>query len=71
MEWHGPAKEYLNRLGRDEYSAQRKAHKGSPKKFRFSPSEYMVGLIECLNVNNEEAFKAHKMLSGYASATGV
>jgi hypothetical protein len=72
MEWHIAANKYLARLGQDEWKAQ-----GSPiptkrnKQNRFAPSEYMLSLIDCLNRNDEKAFKALKMLSGYNSASGV
>ncbi len=72
MAWHSAAKEYLARLGREEWIAQgcpvptkRRPHN------KFSPSEYMRALIDCLNKNDEEAFKAIKMREGYASAAGV
>jgi hypothetical protein len=71
LDWHTSANAYLARLGAAEYAAQRSRHKGSPKKFRFSPSQYMTDLIECLNVNDEERFKAIKMLEGYSTPLKV
>lgn len=68
--WHVAAKTYLSRLGAVEYQAQRKAHKGAAKKFRFSPSDYMRDLIVAMGRNDEEGFKAQKMLEGYASTLG-
>ena len=70
MAWQTAAKQYLERLGRAEYQTASRARKG--KRLRsFTPSEYMCDLIVCLNRNDEEAFKARKMLEGYASAAGV
>ena len=70
--WHIAAQDYLSRLGREEWIAQ-----GSPiptkrrPDNRFAPSEYMRELIECLNRNDEEAFKALKMLNGRDSVLRV
>ena len=72
MEWHGPAKAYLKRLGEAEWKSQ-----GCPipdkyrRERRFCPSQYMRELIECMNRNDQEGFKARKMLEGYASKIGV
>ncbi len=72
LEWHSPAKRYLERLGLAEWLGQRNAIKGRvPKSFRYSPSPYHRALIDCLNRNDEEGFKALKGLEGYASAVGV
>jgi hypothetical protein len=70
-EWHTSAKAYLDRLCAAEYETQRKKHKGSLKNFRFTPTDYVNNLIQCLNVNDEEAFKAIKMLQGYATVLKV
>ena len=73
-EWQTGAQEYLARLGAAEYAAQREAHakkRRSPKTLRFSPSQYMCDLVELLGNNDEEGFKALKMLQGYASSVGV
>jgi hypothetical protein len=69
--WHVAAQVYLKRLGEAEYTAQRKSHKGAAKKFRFFPSDYMRDLIAAMGRNDEEGFKAQKMLEGYASRVGV
>lgn len=70
-EWMIAAQAYLQRLGRQEYLTQRKAHKGPASKFRFHPSQYMRDLITCMGRNDEEGFKARKMLEGYSSSIGV
>ena len=69
-EWMVAAQAYLQRVGRAEYEAQRRVwtHKTG---FRFKPSQYMLDLIECMNRNDEEAFKARKMWEGYPGAIGV
>lgn len=69
MEWHIAASQYLARLGRDEYEQQKREAKG--KRFRYCPSEYHRTLVALLGRNDENGFKAIKMLQGYASATGV
>lgn len=69
--WQTFAMQYLERLGRAEYDAQRKRHKGTLKSFKFKPSEYMESLIECTKQNDEEKFKTIKMLEGYASELKV
>jgi hypothetical protein len=71
LDWHTAAKAYLQRLCAAEHAAQRAAWKRSPKAYRYSPSAYANALIDCLNRNDEEGFKARKMLEGYASAAGV
>ncbi len=69
-EWHTAAKTYLARLCAAEHAAQRAAHKKAAKSYRYHPSAYVSELIECLNHNDEEGFKARKMLEGYASKLG-
>jgi hypothetical protein len=75
MNWHSAAKDYLARLGEGEWRAQGcpvpKERKGKLYGPRFCPSDYMCSLIDCLNKNDEEAFKALKMLQGYASSVKV
>jgi hypothetical protein len=70
LDWQTSCKAYLERLAQAEYLAQKKAAKGK-KTWHYSPSDYHRLLIECLNRNEEEAFKATKGLQGYASALGV
>ena len=74
MDWHKSAKAYLERLGMGEYQQQLSHHLKSGRKkrtFRYYPSQYHMDLIDCLNENNEETFKAIKLLQGYASAIEV
>ena len=74
MEWHSAAKRYLERLGMAEWNSQgRPIPSGKRYQFgrRYVPSDYHRELIDCLNRNDEQAFKARKMLEGYASAVGV
>lgn len=74
MNWHTSAKAYLDRLCSAEYAHQRAAHLKRGKRastFRYAPSEYVRELIDCLDRNDEETFKARKMLEGYASAAGI
>ena len=67
--WDIAARAYLDRLGAAEYMA---FLAGKRKKAdRYSPSEYHRSLIEMLNADNEEGFKAIKMLRGRDSALGV
>jgi hypothetical protein len=73
-DWGGAAQAYLARLGRAEWEAFRKGrivrtHSRWPQQFH--PSPYHVQLMELLGKNDEEGFKALKMLQGYASAIGV
>ena len=73
-EWHTAAKAYLQRLGVAEYQAAMRAHKKAgrrPSTYRHTPSAYMCDLINCLDTDDEERFKAIKMLEGHASAAGV
>lgn len=73
LNWHGPARTYLERLGFAEYKAQLRQHlkKGRAKStFRYNPSQYHRNLIECLNQNDERKFKALKLEQGYASTIG-
>jgi hypothetical protein len=73
-EWQTAAQAYLQRLGAAEYKQQiaywKKSHK-STCNFRFSPSAYLCEMCDLLGQNDEEAFKARKMLEGYASALKV
>ena len=68
--WHGSAQQYLTRLGAAEYQRQRQTA-GRKKTIRYRPTDYHLALIDCLNRDAEEEFKALKMLQGYASALGV
>lgn len=61
---------YLNRLGQAEYSKGTAAHKGK-RPYRHAISEYHATLVRLLGDNNEEEFKALKMLQGPHSALGV
>jgi len=74
MEWQVAAQAYLQRLGAAEYgsaiAAHRKARR-SVRTYRHNPSEYMRDLVAALGRNDEEQFKAIKMLQGYASEIGV
>lgn len=70
--WQTEAQSYLQRLCHAEWLAQ-----GSPvpkkrsRARRYCPSEYANDLVRMLGENDEEAFKARKMLEGYASELGV
>lgn len=73
-DWHSAARDYLARLGRAEYLSAIAAHIKAgrrPNTYRHAPSGYMEALIDCLNRNDEEAFKALKGEQGYASSVGV
>lgn len=70
LDWHIPAKRYLERLGAAEAAQQKSAAKGR-KRWRYAPTDYHRALIECLNRNDEHGFKALKGEQGYASALGV
>lgn len=65
------AKQYLERLGCAEYGAFRASKAGRRGRSAYVPSAYHSALIECLDRNDEQAFKALKMREGYASALGV
>ena len=74
MNWHKHAKSYLDRLAQAEYKAQKAQHlkaRRSVKTFRYGPTDYHRDLVDYLTNDNEEAFKALKMLQGYASALKV
>ena len=66
--WQGAARSYLDRLGLAEYQAQRAAAK--KRKFRYCPTQYHRDLVYLLGKNDEEGFKARKMLEGYGSKLG-
>lgn len=68
MTWHAAAKQYLERLGYAEWQAQKNPKR---KKQQYVPSDYHRALIDCLNRDDENGFKALKMLQGYNSALGV
>ena len=73
-EWQIAAQQYLAKLGAAEYESAIKAHKKagrSVKTYRHNPSQYMCDLVSALGANDEEQFKAIKMLEGYASEIGV
>ena len=64
---------YLERLGRAEYEAQLRAHLKAGRRrstMRYCPSQYHIDLIDALQRDDEEAFKAIKGLRGYASEVG-
>lgn len=70
-DWQIPARRYLERLGIAEWRAQGKPIPTRRSPFvRYCPSDYHVRLIDALNQNDEEQFKAIKMLEGYASKVG-
>lgn len=69
-DWQIAAQAYAARVARAEYLAQRAAYKRKTG-FRFAPSEYLQSLCAAMGRNDEEGFKAIKMLEGYASAAGV
>lgn len=72
--WHTAAKAYLARLGQAEYQNAMAAHlkaRRKPSTYRHTPSDYQTSLIDCLNRDDEEGFKALKMLQGYSSKVGV
>lgn len=74
MNWHNAAKQYLERLGLGEYEEQLAQHvkaRRSKNTFRYCPTDYHSQLIELLGQDDEEEFKALKMLQGYASGIGV
>ena len=73
-DWQTHAQAYLGRLAGEEYHAGLKAHVKAGRKahtYRHNPSEYHRTLVEHLGRNDENAFKAHKMMHGYHSAVGV
>jgi hypothetical protein len=72
--WQTAAQAYLERLAYREYLAGRAAHVKRGRKthtYRHAPSDYHRTLVTLLGANDEEGFKAFKMLQGYASALGV
>jgi hypothetical protein len=70
--WQTAAQDYLARLCNAEWLAQ-----GAPVPTkrrplnRYCPSQYANDLVRLLGQNDEEGFKALKMLEGYASVVGV
>lgn len=70
-DWMAAAQSYLARVGAAEYAAFRASKAGKRKRARFTPSAYLVDMCKELGRGNEEAFKANKMIEGYASAAGV
>ena len=78
LDWQGPARRYLERLGMAEWEAQGRPvpkPKGSGVKGatrgRYCPSEYHTNLIGFLDRNDESGFKALKLEQGYSTAVGV
>lgn len=71
LHWHTAAKNYLTRLAHAEWISQGKPIPKRKNSKRYVPSDYYRSLMECLNRNDEQQFKAIKMLEGYASAIGV
>lgn len=74
LKWHPSAKRYLLRLGLAEYNSQLLAWTKKRRKkstFRYCPTQYHIDLIQCLNNDTEEKFKAIKMEQGYASSLHV
>lgn len=70
-DWMAAAQSYLARVGAAEYAAFRASKAGKRKRARFTPSQYLTDMCAALGRGNEEAFKADKMLQGYASAIRV
>jgi len=70
-EWQIAAQEYLARLGMAEWNAQGRPIPSKRSMMRFYPSQYMRDLVDLLGKNDEEGFKARKMLEGYGSKAGV
>ena len=65
MAWQAAAQAYLARLGAAEYSAAIAAHRKAgrkPSTYRHNPSDYQRELCQLLGRNDENAFKARKML---------
>lgn len=52
------AQRIANHINRSAYRAQRAAHKGSMKRFRFIPSDDANHIIRAMNEGDEEALKA-------------
>lgn len=70
MEWHTAAKEYLERLCAAEAKSESYFTRKGKKIVRCHPSPYVESLIEHLNKNDEEGFKATKLAHGRYSALG-
>lgn len=71
--WHSAAQKYLQRIGEGEYRAGLAAHLKAGRKrstYRHNPSEYHRTLVDFLGKNDEEGFKAYKMLHGYHNVLG-
>lgn len=71
MSWHAAAKEYLTRLCREEWIQQGCPVPKRANSRKYIPSDYVRQLVDCLNKNDEERFKAIKSLQGYCSVIGV
>ena len=71
MAWHAAAKNYLEIICREEWIQQGRPIPKRANSKKYIPSEYVRQLIDCLNKNDEEGFKALKSLQGYCSAIGV
>jgi hypothetical protein len=70
--WQEAAQAYLARLCHAEWIAQGKPVPTKRNRHnRYCPSAYANDLVALLGKNDEEGFKARKMLEGYASALSV
>ena len=67
--WQYAARNYLSKLRTAEYNANMRKHLKTRKAstFKCSPSQYYFDLLEKVNADDEEGFKAIKMLQGYNS----
>jgi hypothetical protein len=71
-EWQTSAQAYLTRLCHGEWVAQGKPIPNKHNRNRrYCPSDYVNRLVKLLGQNDEEGFKALKMLEGYASVISV
>lgn len=74
MQWQSAAQDYLARLGAAEYGAGLRLHVKAGRRrstYRHNPSDYHRQLVADLGRDDENGFKSHKMLEGYASIIGV
>lgn len=69
--WQAAAQDYLQTLAQAEYNiGKANSRRKRRKTYKHDPSDYHRDLVELLGKNDEEGFKALKMLRGYASALG-
>lgn len=69
MNWHIQARRYLETLGDAEYAAFLATRKR--KGDRYNPTDYHRDLIDFLNSDDEEGFKALKLQRHAYSALGT